>query len=106
MNNPDDFNNEEQSAPVPVDYLTILATTRPLVIADPTCRSLEVSVYEDKAISLQVRDWWVEFALKKGEIILGDVPTGRRQDEEGQTTASALPQKNSDLRIRIHLGMS
>ena len=106
MNNPDDSNSEEQLAPVPVDYLTILATTRPLIIVNPTCRSSEVSVYEDKAISLQVRDWWVEFALKKGEIICGDVPIVGIQGAKGPTTTSALPQKNSDLRIRIHLGMS
>jgi len=107
MNNTDDSaSDEEQLAPVPMDYLTLLAITRPLFITQPTSRSFGAPIYEDKAISLQARDWWVEFALKKGEIICGDIPIGGRQGEDGLTTTSALPQRGSDLRIRIHLGMS
>lgn len=107
MNNTDDpARDKEQLAPVPMDYLTLLAVTRPLVITQPTSRSLRARIYEDRAISLQVKDWWVEFALKQGEIILGDVPIGGRQGEEGSATTPALPQRGSHLRIRIHLGMS
>ena len=107
MNNTDDSaNDEEQLAPVPMDYLTLLAITRPLLITQPTSRSFGIPIYEDKAISLQARDWWVEFALKKGEIICGDIPIERRQGEDGPTTTPALPQRDSNLRIRIHIGMS
>ena len=107
MNNTDDpARDKEQLAPVPMDYLTLLSITRPLVIIQSTCGSLEFPIHEDRAISLQVKDWWVEFALKQGEIIFGDVPIGGRQGEEGSATTPALPQRGSHLRIRIHLGMS
>ena len=107
MSNTDDSaSDEEQLATVPMDYRTLLATTRPLVITQQTSRSLGVPIYEDKAISLEATDWWVEFALRKGEIICGDLPIGRMGGEEGLTTTTALPQRGSGLRIRIHLGMS
>ena len=107
MNNTDDpARDKEQLASVPMDYLTLLSMTRPLVIIQSTCGSLESPIHEDRAISLQVKDWWVEFALKQGEIIFGDVPIGGRQGEEGSATTPALPQRGSHLRIRIHLGMS
>lgn len=107
MNNTDDSaSDEEQLTTVPIDYRTLLAMTRPLVIAQQTSRSSEVPIHEDKAISLKASDWWVECALRKGEIICGDLPIRKGQVEEGLTTTPALPQRGSDLRIRIHLGMS
>jgi len=107
MNNTDDpAHDKEQLAPVPMDYVTLLSVTRPLVIIQSTGGPLGFSIYADKAISLQVKDWWVEFTLKQGEIIFGDVPIGGRQGEEGSATTPALPQRGSHLRIRIHLGMS
>jgi len=107
MNNTDDSaSDEKQSTTVPMDYRTLLAMTRPLVITQPTSRSLVAPISEDKAISLEAKDWWLEFALRKGEIICGDLPIGRRQDEEEPATTPALPQRGSDLRIRIHIGMS
>jgi len=89
-----------------MDYRTLLAVTQPLVITCQPSLSLGAPIFEDKAISLKARDWWVEFALRKGEIICGDLPVGSRQDEEGKTETPASPQRGSDLRIRIHLGMS
>jgi hypothetical protein len=107
MNNTDDSpNDEEQLTNVPMYYSALLEMTRPLVITRQTSRSLGAPIFEDKAISLKASDWWVEFALRKGEIICDDLPTGRGQSEEGSTTTPALPQRGSDLRIRIHLGMS
>jgi hypothetical protein len=107
MNNSDDSaDNEEQLTNVPMNYSALLAMTRPLVIIRQTSRSLGAPIFEDKAISLKASDWWVEFALRKGEIICGDLPIERMQGEEGTAATPALPHRGSDLRIRIHLGMS
>jgi hypothetical protein len=107
MNTADDStSNEGQLETEPMDYRTLLAITRPLVITQPTFCPLGAPVFEDKAISSEARDWWVEFALRKGEIIYSDLPIERKQEEEGSTEAPALPQGSPDLRIRIHLGMS
>ena len=107
MNNPgDSASDEEELETLPMDYRTLLAITRPLVITPPASLSLGAPIFEDKIVSLGARDQWVEFALRKGEIICSDLPIRNRQDEEGLTTTPALPQRGSDLRIRIHLGMS
>jgi len=107
MNNPDDStSDEEELKTLPMDYRTLLAVTRPLVITRPTSLSWGAPIFEDKAISLEARYWWVEFTLRKGEIICTDLPIKNRQDEEGLTKTPALPQRGSDLRIKIHLGMS
>ena len=107
MNKPDDSaSDEEQSKTLPMDYRTLLAMTRPLVIIWPTSLSLGAPIFEDKAISLEAGHWWVEFALRKGEIIYGKLPIVGRQDEKESTTTPALPQRGLHLRIRIHLGMS
>jgi hypothetical protein len=107
MNNQgDSASDEEKLKTLPMDYRTLLAITRPMVITRPTSLSLGAPIFEDKAISLEARYWWVEFALRKGEIICSNLPIRSRQDEEGLTTTPALPQRGSDLRIRIHLGMS
>jgi len=107
MNNTDDSaSDEEQLATVSMDYGDLLAMTRPLMITKQTSRSLRVPIDEDEAISLEAGDWWVEFALRNGKILCGDLPSGRMRGEEGLATTTALPQRGSDLRIRIHLGMS
>ena len=107
MNNTDDSaSNEEQLTTMPMNYSALLAMTRPLVITRQTSRTLGAPIFEDKVISLEARDWWVEFALRTGEIIHSDLPIGRRQDEEDLAATPALPQRGSNLRIRIHLGMS
>ena len=107
MNNPgDSASDEEKLKTLPMDYRTLLAMTRPLVITRPASLPWRAPIFEDKAISLEARYWWEEFALRKGEIICTDLPTKNRQGEEGLTKTSALPQKGSVLRIKIHLGMS
>jgi hypothetical protein len=107
MNNlGDSASDEEELKTLPMDYRTLLAITRPLVLTPPTSLSLRASIFEDKVVSLGARDRWVEFALRKGEIICSDSPISNSQDEEGLATTPALPQRGSDLRIRIHLGMS
>jgi hypothetical protein len=107
MNNTDDStSNEEQLETEPMNYRTLLAITRPLVITQPTFCPLGAPVFEDESISSEARDWWVEFAFRKGEIIYSDLPIERKQDDEGSAKAPALPQGSPDLRIRIHLGMS
>ena len=107
MNDPgDSASDEEELKTLPMDYRTLLAITRPLVITRPTSLSLGAPIFEDKAISLEARYWWVEFALRKGEIICTDLTMERRQDEEGISAMPALHQRGLDLRMRIHLGMS
>jgi hypothetical protein len=107
MNNTDDsINDKEQSITVPINYSALLAVTRPLVVIQPMSRSLPSPIHEDRSISFKTSDWWVEFALKKGEIICSDMPLGGMPNEESSTTASASPQRGSNVRIRIHLGMS
>ena len=107
MNNPGDpASDEEELKTLPMDYRTLLAITRPLVIAPPASLSLGAPIFDDEVVSLGARDQWVEFALRKGEIICSDSPIRKRQDREGLATTPALRQRGSDLRIRIHLGMS
>lgn len=107
MDNPgDSASDEERSKTLPMDYRTLMAITRPLVITRPTSLSLGAPISDDEVVSLGARDQWVEFALRKGEIICSDSPIRKRQDGAGLAATPALPQRSSDLRIRIHLGMS
>ncbi len=107
MNNPgNSASDKEKLKTLPMDYRTLLAITRPLVITPPTSLSWEVPIFEDKVVPLGARNWWVEFALRKGEIICTDLTMERRQDEEGISAMPALHQRGSYLRMRIHLGMS
>jgi hypothetical protein len=89
-----------------MDYRTLLAITRPLVITQPNSLSWGAPIFGDKAISLEARYWWVDSTLRKGEIICTDLTMERRQDEEGISAMPALYQRGSYLRMRIHLGMS
>jgi len=129
MNNTDDSpNNEEQSATVPTDYRALLAMTRPLVVGEhtlPSWRGGEIcrSGFGIPPIAANRR---VESTLSRGEIvhldksglgITGD--EGRATRNEEATTSSApevedkptearsgLPETDSNLQIRIYLGMS
>ena len=99
----------------PGDYAALIAMTRPLVIS------------RDGALSLGTGDCRAEFALRKGEIFC-PVKSGRGVTQDGwlvmtrewvrpdptpegayngtERSSSALPPRRSNLRIRIHLGMS
>ena len=99
----------------PGDYAALLAMTRPLVIS------------RDGALSLGTGDCRAEFALRKGEIlVLGR--SGRTVTRDGwfamtrewvrtdsaresgynvaERSSSTLPTRRSNLKLRIHLGMS
>jgi hypothetical protein len=89
-----------------MDYRTLLAITRPLVITQSTSLSWGVPIFEAKVVPLGARNWWVDFTLRKGEIICTGLTMERRQDEEGISAMPALYQRGSYLRMRIHLGMS
>ena len=129
MSNKDNHpNDEEQLAVIPTDYRALLAMTRPLVIAEHTlpswrggqiCRS-------GFGIPLEPGDWRAESTLRRGEIFRSDESgLGIAEDEELATTPeeagtspapevedkrtkarSTLPQTDSNLQIRICLGMS
>ena len=129
MNNTDNpTSDEEQPATVPTDYRALLAMTRPLVITEhtlPSWRGGEICRL-GFAMPLEPRDRRAEFALRRGEILRSNAPTlGTAKDEEFPTTLeqaetssvlqiedaamearSALPHTDSDLELRIYLGMS
>jgi len=121
-------NDEEQLAVIPTDYRALLAMTRPLVIAEhtlPSWRGGEIC-RSGFGIPLEPGDWRGELALKRGEILRSDESgLGITEDEELATTPeqagtssapevedkrtkarSTLPQTDSNLQIRICLGMS
>ena len=121
-------NDEEQLAVIPTDYRALLAMTRPLVIAEhtlPSWRGGEIC-RSGFGIPLEPGDWRGELALKRGEIFRSDESgLGIAEDEELATTPeeagtssapevedkrtkarSTLPQTDSNLQIRICLGMS
>jgi hypothetical protein len=129
MNNTDNpTNDEEQSATIPTDYRALLAMTRPLVIAEhtlPSWRGGEIcrSGFGIPLIPAHCR---VESTLKRGEIVYPDKSALGTTEDEGWTTSneeavtspvpeaedkptearSALSQTDSNMRIRIYLGMS
>jgi hypothetical protein len=121
-------NDEEQLAVIPTDYRALLAMTRPLVIAEhtlPSWRGGEIC-RSGLGIRIEPGDWRGELALKRGEIFRSDESgLGIAEDEELATTPeeagtssapevedkrtkarSTLPQTDSNLQIRICLGMS
>jgi len=87
-------------------YRALLAITRPLVIAKHTPLSSRLPIYRDQAISLETEDCRAESALRKGEILCPDLSEPRMAGDEGLAATTALPQTESNLRIRIYLGMS
>jgi hypothetical protein len=104
MNNTDDSaNDEEQLATVPMDYSALMAITRPLVITEDAILSLrgEEVFRLGFGISPEPADLRAEFALRIGEILClgGECDVARE-------SIFALGKKGSNLKLRIHLGMS
>jgi len=121
-------NDEEQPAATPTDYGALLATTRPLVVAErtlPSWRGGEIC-RSGFGIFSGPGDWRPDFILKRGEIFHSH-ESGQEiaQDEEpapppGQAgmsfapeveaataePASGLHRRDPSLQIRICLGMS
>jgi hypothetical protein len=125
-NNP--ANDEEQLAAIPTDYRALLAMTRPLVIAEhtlPSWRGGEICRLAF-GMPLEPGDWPAESTLTRGEIvhpdeselgITGDEGGATGNEEAGKSSAtdvedaatearSALRRGDSNLQIRICLGMS
>ena len=129
MNNTDNpTNDEEQLGTIPTDYRALLAMTRPLVIEEhtlPSWRGGEIC-RSGFGISPGSGDGRAESTLKRGEIFRSyESELGLAQDEKLATTTeqagtspapevedkrmkarSTLPQTDSNLQIRICLGMS
>ena len=104
MNNKDDSaNDEEQLESVPMDYIALLAMTRPLVITEDALRSLRgEGVFRlGSGISPEPADPHAEFALKRGEILC---PEG--ECDVARESIFALGETVSNLKLRIYLGMS
>jgi len=104
MNNTDDSaSDEEKLAIVPMDYSALLAMTRPLVITEDALQSLR----GDEVFRLgfgsspEPADRRAEFALRIGEILC---PGG--ECDAAPESISALGETGSNLKLRIHLGMS
>jgi hypothetical protein len=129
MSNTDNrADDEEQLATIPTDYRALLAMTRPLVIAEhtlPSWRGGEIC-RSGFGIPLEPGDWPADFTLRRGEIvrpdeselgITGDQGRATGNEEAGKNSAtdveneptearSALRRGDSNLQIRICLGMS
>jgi hypothetical protein len=129
MNNTDNSSSDEQqSATIPTDYRALLAMTRPLVIAEHTLSSWRGGeMYRSGfGTSPGQGDWRAESTLRRGEILRSeDAGHGTTNDEELATTSeqaetsslseaedcaaeciSALLRSDSNLQIRICIGMS
>jgi len=129
MNNTDDSrNDEEQSPTIPTDYRALLAMTRPLVIAEhtmPSWRGGEICRSGFRT-PLEPEDRRAEFTLGRGEILGPDkselgttrdngLATGEEEagtssapevEDAVAESASVLRRRDSNLQIRIYLGMS
>jgi hypothetical protein len=129
MSNTDNpANDEEQLATIPTDYRALLAMTRPLVIAEhtlPSWRGGEIC-RSGFGILPGPGDGRAEFTLRRGEIVRPDeselgitgdegptigneeawTSSGPELEDKPMGARSALPQTDSDLQIRICLGMS
>ncbi len=126
MDNPG--SQRERLATILTDYRALLAMTRPLVISEhslPSWRGGEIgrSVFE---ISPEPGDWRAESTLRRGEIFRSDERgLGMTEDEDLATRTEeaarsfaaeaedaetksipALHRRDSNLRIRVYLGMS
>jgi len=121
-------NDEEQLATIATNYRALLAMTRPLVIAQhtlPSWRGGELC-RSGFGIPLEPGYWRAESTLRRGEIFHSDESElGLAEDEKLATTTeeagtssapevedaaaesmSALRRRDSNLQIRICLGMS
>jgi len=104
MNNTDDSaSDEEQLATVPMDYSALMAMTRPLVITEDALMSLRgEGVFRlGFGILPEPADRRAEFALRRGEILC---PEG--ECDVARESIFALGETGSNLKLRIHLGMS
>jgi len=104
MNNTDDSaSDEDQLASVPMDYSALLAMTRPLVITEYALRSLrgEEVFRLGSGSSPGPADRRAEFALRIGEILC---PGG--ECDAAWESIFASGKTGSNLKLRIHLGMS
>ena len=104
MNNTDDSaSDEEQLANVPMDYSALLAMTRPLVITEDALLSLRGDeVFRlDFETSPEPADRGAEFALRRGEILCPE-----DECDVARESIFALGETGSNLKLRIHLGMS
>jgi hypothetical protein len=104
MNNTDDSaSDEEQLESVPMDYSALLAMTRPLVITEDALLSLRgEGVFRlGFGSSPEPADRRAEFALRRGEILCpGD------ECDVAREPIFASGETGSNLKLRIHLGMS
>ena len=121
-------NRREQLATILTDYRALLAMTRPLVIAEhslPSWRGGETG-RSGFGIFPEPADWRAEYTVRRGEIFRSDeAGPGMTENEEPITTAEEaagscatevedaamksvppLGRRNSELRIRVYLGMS
>ena len=113
MSNTDNpADDEEQLATIATDYRALLAMTRPLVIVEntlPSWRGGEIC-RSGFGTSSGSEDWRAEFALRRGEIFSPhETELGIAEDEEltaGAGIVPARPRSNSNLQIKICLGMS
>lgn len=124
----DPTNDEEQQTTTPTDYRALLAITRPLIIAEhtlPWWRGGQVCRSGFGMLS-EPGDWRAEFILRRGEIfrsrqsrheLAEDEELNRTPEEAGRSSVpeaedvagesiSALYRKDSNLQIRICIGMS
>ena len=104
MNNTDDSaSDEEQLATVPIDYSDLMAMTRPLVITEDALLSLRgEGVFRLGSGSLpEPVDRRAESAQRRGEILF---PEG--ECDVALESILALSETVSNLKLRIHLGMS
>ena len=104
MNNTDDSaSHEEQLATRPMDYSDLMAMTRPLVMTEDVLRSLRGDdVFRvGFGTSAEPADRRAEFALRIGEILC---PGG--ECDVARESISASGKTGSNLKLKIHLGMS
>jgi len=106
MNNTDDSaSHEEQLASMPMDYSALLAITCPLVITYDALLSLRGGMVFRSGFEIlsEPADRRAEFALRIGEseiLCLGG------ECDVARESIFALGKKSSNLKLRIHLGMS
>ena len=121
-------NHREQLATILADYRALLAMTCPLIITEhslPAWRGGEIGRL-GFGISPEPGDWHAESTLRRGEIFRSDEPgLGITENEQVATrteeavrrsaaeledapmeSISAVRRKDSNLRIRVYIGMS
>ncbi len=109
--------DEEQFAAIPTNYQALLAMTRPLIVAEhslPSWRGGEIC-RSGFGILPEPQDWRTELTLKRGEILRSDdwgraIPRdeelAKTREDAAAESISARCLRDSNLGIRICLGMS